>query len=67
MFVLVETTPFTARILPAGRGVLASIVVDVGLRMRRVEIHRDSGVSVDATPVGDVDTSGTAPGPVAPA
>lgn len=57
----------TARILPAGRGVLASIVVDVGLRMRRVEIHRDSGVSVDATPVGDVDTSGTAPGPVAPA
>ncbi|MDH3019483.1 hypothetical protein QEN41_05645 [Gordonia alkanivorans] len=57
----------TARILPAGRDVLASIVVDVGLRMRRVEIRRDGSVRVDATPVGDVDTSGTATGPVAPA
>ncbi|TSD97804.1 cytochrome d ubiquinol oxidase subunit II [Gordonia rubripertincta] len=57
----------TARILPAGRDVLASIVVDVGLRMRRVEVQRDGSVSVDATPVGDVGTSGTATGPVAQA
>ncbi|GAB83797.1 cytochrome d ubiquinol oxidase subunit II [Gordonia rubripertincta] len=57
----------TARILPAGRDVLASIVVDVGLRMRRVEVQRDGSVSVDSTPAGDVGTSGTATGPVAPA
>ncbi|AZZ83651.1 hypothetical protein C5O27_09130 [Gordonia alkanivorans] len=56
----------TARILPSGRDMVASIVVDVGLRMRRVEIHRDGSVAVDVTPVDDVDTTGTAAGPVAP-
>ncbi|MCZ4580566.1 hypothetical protein O4158_15970 [Gordonia amicalis] len=57
----------TARILPPGREVLASIVVDVGTRMRRVEIHRDGRVSVDATSTGGVDAAGTPNGPVAPA
>ena len=50
----------TARILPVGRDVLASIVVDVGLRMRRVEIHRAGSIDVDATPVGDVGPPATA-------
>ncbi|MCZ0914464.1 hypothetical protein O0V02_18915 [Gordonia amicalis] len=53
----------TARILPSGREVLASIVVDVGPHMRRSEILRDGSVAVDATPVDDVDS----PGPVTPA
>ncbi|MFL1599735.1 hypothetical protein BJF87_10750 [Gordonia sp. CNJ-863] len=53
----------TARILPSGREVVASIVVDVGSHMRRSEILRNGGVAVDATPVGDVDTTG----PVTPA
>ncbi|MDS1113869.1 hypothetical protein RD149_08820 [Gordonia westfalica] len=57
----------TARILPPGREVLASIVVDVGTRMRRVEVHRDGSVSADATPMGGVDAAGTPKGPVAPA
>lgn len=57
----------TARILPRGRDVLASIVVDAGPRVRRVEIHRDGRVFVDSTLVGGVDPLGTPTGPVAPA
>lgn len=53
----------TARILPAGREMLASIVVDVGPHLRRVEIHPDGSVTTDLPPDGGVPGAPTGAGP----
>ncbi|MDH3024085.1 hypothetical protein QEN35_06750 [Gordonia alkanivorans] len=53
----------TARILPVGREVLASIVVDVGPRMRRVEIYADGSVTTDTSPDGGMPATPTDRGP----